>query len=63
MEGARNGENGNILFCVVLDEEVNNVAFSIDHVWGCRSVSLSCLGWTGGGNTYDQRDCRKGKCL
>jgi len=61
MERAGNGEYSNVLFCVVLDEEVDDVALSVDHVWGYRSASLGCLGWTGGGNTYDQRYCQKEK--
>ena len=34
-----NGEQGHVLFGVILDEEVNDIAFSIDHVCGCQSVS------------------------
>lgn len=63
MERASNGEHSNVLFCVVLDEEVDDVAFPIDHVCGCRSVSLGCLRWTSGENTYDRKYCQKGKSL
>ena len=34
MEGTGNGEQGHVPFGVVLDEEIDYIAFSIDHV--CR---------------------------
>lgn len=43
VEGAGNGEQGHVLFGVVLDEEVDDIALSIDHVCGSRSVSLGPL--------------------
>jgi len=39
MEGAGNGKQGHFLFGVILDEQVNDIAFSIDHVCGRRSVT------------------------
>ena len=61
MEGASRGEQSHILFGVVLDKEVDDVALPIDHICTSRSVSNEGLGWMGKRNTYDQRDCRKGR--
>lgn len=63
MKGAGNGEQSHVLLGVILDEEVDNIALSIDHVCACRSVSYRSLGWRGKGDTYDQRGSRKGKNL
>jgi len=43
MEGAGNGKQGHVLFSVILDEEVDDIAFSIDHVCRCRSDSSNGL--------------------
>jgi hypothetical protein len=34
MEGAGNGEQGHAPFGVILDEEVDDITFPIDHVCG-----------------------------
>lgn len=44
MKGASNGDQSHILFGVILDVQVDNVAFSVDHVWESRrSVHLRIL--------------------
>ena len=63
MKGTGNGKQGHVLFGVILDEEADDIAFSVDHVCGCRSASFNGLGWMGRGNTYDRKDCQKGKNL
>lgn len=39
MEGTGNGEQGHVPFREILDEEIDNIAFSVDHVCKCRSDS------------------------
>ena len=62
VEGTGNGEQSHVLFGVILDEEVDDIAFSIDHVCGSRSVSFRTSDGRLG-NTYDQRGFQKGKNL
>lgn len=45
MEGTGNRKQGNIPFGVILDEEVDDIALSIDHVCGCRSEFRDGLRW------------------
>ena len=35
MEGTSNGEHGHVPLGVILDEEIYDIAFSIDHVCRC----------------------------
>jgi len=44
VEGAGNGDQGHVLLRVILDEEVDDISLSINHVCRCRSVSLRGLG-------------------
>lgn len=39
MEGAGDGKQGHVIFGVILDKKVDDIAFSVDHVCGRRSVS------------------------
>ena len=39
MEGTDNGKQRRILSGTILDEEIDDIAFPIDHVCGCRSDS------------------------
>lgn len=60
VEGASNGEQSEVLFRVILEEEIDDIALSVDHVCKRRSVSFEGP-WTVGRDTYDQRDCQKRK--
>jgi len=63
MEGTGNGKQRHVLFRIILDEQVDDIAFLIDHVCGCRSDPFNGLGRMGRGNTYGRRDCWKEKNL